>query len=256
MTRRSVGAPALIRELRAQVAPPEAVIVGEPTMMRTVSGHKGVVGLNTHVRGHAVHSSRVHAGVPAVMLAARLVTWLAERMERNRLAAAGDADGNGEAGLYDPPYTTLHCGVIEGGTAHNITARDCRFSTDIRYLPEEGVADCLAEFRAEAARLEAEARAIHPEAFIEVFERAHVYACRREPDGAAERLTRALNGDNAAHVASYGSEAGLFQDAGLSTVLCGPGDIAVAHGADEYITAEQLAAGEAFQRRLIERLAA
>lgn len=247
-----LGAPAMIRRMRERIAPPEAVIVGEPTMMQVVTGHKGSLGLNTHVRGYEVHSSLVHTGVPAVTVAARLVTWFADRMEQMHQAAeAGQGDP-----LHDPPYTTLHCGMIEGGTAHNITAKDCRFTTDIRYLPHEGGEGHVAAYREAAARLEAEMKAVRPQTFIDIAERAHVPACRREADGAAERLARSLTGDNAEHVVAYGTEAGQFQAEAFSTVVCGPGDIAQAHAADEYISLAQLAAGEAFQRRLIGHLAA
>ncbi|MFW6076794.1 MAG: acetylornithine deacetylase [Hyphomicrobiales bacterium] len=247
-----LGAPSMIRQMRERIPPPEAVIVGEPTMMQVVTGHKGTVGLNTHVRGYEVHSGLVHTGVPAVMVAARLVTWIADRMEQTRRAAA---EKPGEA-LYEPPYTTLHCGMIEGGTAHNITAKDCRFSTDIRYLPHESGEAYVAEYREVAARLERETRAVRPEAFIDIAERSHAPGCQREADGAAERLARSLTGDNGEHVVAYGTEAGHFQAQAFYTVVCGPGDIAQAHAADEYITLAQLAAGEAFQRRLIAHLAA
>ncbi len=242
-----LGAPAMIERLLVDQPRPEAVIVGEPSMMRVVTGHKGSWGLQVQVRGHEVHSSRIHTGVSAVMTAARLVTWMDDAMAANA-AAAAPSD-------FDPPYTTLHVGVIEGGTASNIAARDCAFTGEIRILPGETIAGWQARLRAEAARLEAAARAIHPDARITVATRMEMAAFVPEPDGAAERLARALTGDNASHVVSYQTEAGQFQERGLSTVICGPGSIDQAHQPDEFISIEQLDAGTAFIRRLIARLA-
>lgn len=243
-----LGAPAMIADMARSVRA-EAVVVGEPTMMRVVTSHKGVMGLRTHVRGHEIHSSLVHRGVSAIHVAARLIGWLEAETARQAARAAG-------APLYDPPYTTLHCGVIEGGTAANITAKDCRFSTDIRMLPGESGADYLAAYRAVCAAETAAMQAVVPGTGIDVAIRSDTPPCRREDAGAAEALARALTGDNGTHVVAFGTEAGLFQGAGYSTVICGPGDIAVAHAADEHISLAQMAAGEAFQRRLIARLAA
>jgi len=243
-----LGAPAMIERLIAGEPRPEAVIVGEPTGMRVVTGHKASWGFRVRVRGHEVHSSLIHTGVSAVMLACRLVAWMGDRMAENA-ASAGRSD-------FDPPYTTLHVGTIEGGTASNIAARDCVFSGEMRILPSESLELWRARLLAEAARLEAEARAVRPEATVAVETRMAMPGFDPGPDGAAERLARALTGDNGRHVVSYQTEAGQFQDAGLSTVICGPGSIEQAHQPDEFISLEQLAAGEAFIRRLIDRLAA
>jgi acetylornithine deacetylase len=246
-----LGAPPMIEAMLASFPRPEAVIVGEPSLMQVVTGHKATLGLETHVRGYEVHSSLVHTGVSAVMTAARLVTWAADRMAENRAAAPGP-----QAAAFDPPYTTLHVGRIAGGTAHNITARDCRFGTDIRVVPGERLEDWRDRYLACAAELEAEIKAIRPEAEIRVEIRSTVPGCRPEPSGIAEGLARALTGDNGRHVVSYATEAGQFQERGLSAAICGPGSIEQAHQPDEFISLEQFAAGEAFLRRLIRRLAA
>jgi acetylornithine deacetylase len=242
----------MIAEMRETLPPASAVIVGEPTMMQTVTGHKGVVGMSTHVRGFEVHSSLVHTGVSAVMTAAKLVAWLDAQMAANAAAAPKGSDEISGAD-FNPPYTTLHVGVIHGGTAHNITAKDCEFSTDIRVIPSESVETWRDRYLAEVARVEAEIRKIRPEARIDVTVRATTPGCRKEENGAAEALVRALTGDNSEHVVSYGTEAGQFQDEGYSTVICGPGSIAQAHQANEFIAVEQLEAGAAFMRKLIER---
>ena len=171
-----LGAPSMIREMREMIAPPQAVIVGEPTKMQVVTGHKGVMGLQVHVRGKPVHSSVVHEGVSAVMVAARLITWLSERMEVNRLAA----EHAGADGLFVPPYTTLHVGKIEGGIAHNITAKDCHFTVDVRTLPTERSGDYLAEFEAFAKSIEVQMQRVDPASGIDIVRRSDTPACRRE----------------------------------------------------------------------------
>ncbi len=244
-----LGAPLMIEDMAPKVKA-EAVIVGEPTMMQVVSSHKGVLGLETHVRGYEVHSSLVHTGVSAVHIAARLVLWHEETMAKNRARTEHLPENE----LFNPPYTTLHCGMIKGGTADNITAKDCAFSTDIRTLPSEDAGEYLEAYRAYVAELEAEMQTIQPSTGIDIKVGCLVPGCRRETDGAAERLVRQLTGDNAEHVVAYGTEAGQFQDGGYSTIVCGPGDIAQAHAANEFLSLQQLEAGVQFQRRLIEHL--
>jgi acetylornithine deacetylase len=146
--------------------------------------------------------------------------------------------------------------MIEGGTARNIVAKDCKFSTDVRVIPGETSADWLARYREEVARVEAEMKAIRPEAGITINVRGDIPGCRPELATEAEALCRQLTGDNAEHVVSYGTEGGIFQDEGYSACICGPGNIEQAHQPDEFIEISQLNAGEAFMDRLIDRLAA
>ena len=183
------------------------------------------------------------------MTGARLIVWLEDIMNRNR--AEHDA-GN----PFEPPYTTLHCGVMEGGTAANIVASSAWFYSDIRAIPSEDPMEYLARYRNHIAEIVPAMRTIAPEAGIEVELVSHVPGLRQEQDGSAERLMRRLTGDNGSHVVSYGTEAGLFQQAGWSTVVCGPGDIAQAHQPDEYIEISEFEAGERLLRRVIAELAA
>jgi len=243
------GAIRLVPEMVAHMPPARAVIIGEPSDMQVVTGHKGGLMLLTHVHGFEVHSSLVHKGVSAVMTAARLVTWLEDQMKQNKARANPDS-------LFVPPYTTLHVGMIEGGTARNIVAKDCSFSTDIRTIPGELSTDWIAKYTAETQRLETELKKIHPDARIVVETHGDIPGCRPEMATEAEALCRALTGDNAEHVVSYGTEAGLFQDGGYSACICGPGSIEQAHQPDEFIEISQLDAGEAFMNRLIDHLAA
>lgn len=244
------GAPSMVRRMAEHIPTPSAVIVGEPTRHAVVTGHKASVQLRTVLKGRAVHSSRIDQGVSAVMTGARLIVWLEDEMNRNR--AAADI-----ANPFEPPYTTLHCGVMEGGTAANIVASSAWFYTDIRAIPTEDPSDYIARYRSHIAEVVLPAvRAIAPEAAVEVEVMSHVAGLRPEQDGAAERLMRRLTGDNGSHVVSYGTEAGLFQQAGWSTVVCGPGDIAQAHQPDEYIAVSELRTGETLLRRIIDELAA
>jgi acetylornithine deacetylase len=248
------GVPSMIAAMAETLPPAAAVIVGEPTSMQVVTQHKGGCSMTTRLRGHEVHSSQVQSGVSAVMNAARLINWHTERMAENRAAAEALGD-DAPGAAFTPPYTTLHNGLIQGGTAANITAADCWFTSDIRCLPGESGDDWLALYRAECARVEADMQAVHPDTGISIEVRLCAPGCRQEADGEAERLARLLTGDNGEHTASYGTEAGHFQNqGGYSVCVCGPGSIDQAHQADEYLSLAQLAAGEAFMRRLIDHL--
>lgn len=243
-----LGAPDLIRELTANVPRPQAVIVGEPTSMQVVGAHKSMFIFDTIVRGHEAHSSQQHRGVPAVMVAGRLIGWLAERQRRNAVEAQPDCS-------FVPGYTTLHCGTVRGGTAHNITAAECRFATDIRSLPGDPAEAYFREFEQFARQeLEPEMRAVHPDAGIDFEIRAEVPAFQAPGDDEAVALASLLTGQNVLESVPYGAEAGQFQEAGHSVVMCGPGSIDQAHQPNEFITVEQLEAGTAFTRRLIEQL--
>lgn len=243
------GAMRLVPEMVANMPKAEAVVVGEPSEMQVVTAHKGGLMFMTHVRGFEVHSSMVDTGVSAVMVAARLITWLEDRMGENRAAADPKS-------LFVPNYTTMHVGRINGGTATNITAKDCSFSCDIRRLPSDMSVDWLGRFRAECDRVQAQMQAIHPDTGIDIEVIGDIPGCRPEQALAAEALCRQITGDNAEHVVSYGTEAGLFQDGGYSVCICGPGAIDQAHQPDEFIEISELQAGERFMDRLIARLAA
>ncbi|NUB43162.1 acetylornithine deacetylase [Fertoebacter nigrum] len=245
------GAPPMIAALARHLPKASAVVVGEPSMMKMVNGHKGGNGFRVHVQGFEVHSSLLHTGVSAIMEAARLIDW-ANRVNAENAARPPTALGV----LFDPPWTTLHVGTISGGTAQNITAKDCRFDFGFRVVPGERLDDWIALFRAEVARLEAQMQAIRPEAAITVEEVFYVPPLEPERGGAAEQLVRRITGDNGTAVVSYGTEAGQFQAEGYSAVVCGPGDIAQAHQPDEYIEVAQFDAGWDFMQKLVKDLAA
>lgn len=243
------GAFRLVPEMAGKLPKAPVVIVGEPSNMQVVTGHKGGLMLETHLRGFEVHSSILHTGVSAVHHACRLVTWLEDRMEENRLAADPDC-------AFVPPYTTLHVGRMHGGTATNITAKDCWFPIDIRPVPPETNAQWMKRYQDEVARVDALMKAVHPDTGVEIKVVGDTPACRPDQATEAEALCRQLTGDNGEHVVSYGTEAGIFQDDGYSACICGPGSIDQAHQPDEFIEISEMHAGETFMDRLIARLSA
>ncbi|MGR3436265.1 MAG: acetylornithine deacetylase [Shimia sp.] len=246
-----LGARPLVAAMLRDLPRANAVIVGEPTGMRVVSGHKSCDACVVDVRGHEVHSSKMHEGVSATMTAARLVEWLRLRSEANRAAPVHPDDA-----AFDPPYTTLHVGMLNGGTAHNITARDCSFTVDVRNVPSEMDGRHFAAFQARCAEIDAEVKAVHPDAGVTCRMLAPGPGIMPEADSPAETLARRLTGDNGDNTVPYGTDGGWFQKGGYPTVVCGPGDIALAHQPDEYITCAQFEAGEAFLGKLIEECAA
>lgn len=254
-----LGAPALIDHIRGRWPDVAAVVVGEPTELKVVTAHKGIIYFETDIQGYEAHSSLQHQGVSAVMAAGRLVHWLGEqqRAHADRAAAQGTAGaGNtSEAGHggFEPAYTTVHCGLIRGGTAQNITARHCHFVTDIRALPGEDPQRLLDAYRRFALdEVLPEMRAIHPDCSIDIRVHSDVPSFEAHPSCPAVALAKQLTGQNECVAQPYGAEAGQFQRAGFPTVMCGPGSIEQAHQPNEFISLAQFEAGIAFIDRLID----
>ena len=245
-----LGAPDVSQGLLDNFAKVDAVIVGEPTEMKVVTGHKSCDDLQFHVRGHEVHSSLLHQGVSAVMCGARFVEWVRKQNIENQAKEASAI-----AALYEPPFTTLHVGQINGGTANNITAKDCYFSIDLRCVGDERPEDWRLKIQKQLNVIEKEMQAIHPESFF----RMDVMpgpAVVPEVDGKAENLARRLTGDNGIHTVSYGTDGGHFQNLGFSVVICGPGSIKQAHQADEFIRVSEFKSGEKMLDSLLKSLQA
>ena len=245
-----LGAPDMIKVFAEDVPRPALVVVGEPSNMEAVSGHKGIATWKVVVTGHEAHSSQTQLGVSAVMAAVKLMhslTQLAEKLER-------EADPNSP---FTPRHATLTIGQVQGGTAVNILARECVFYFDLRCPPGLSPEALLKDFFAEAAAMDAALKARFPEAGVELIPRSATPAFAPEPDGAAEAFARRLAGDNGpARVVGYAAEAGQFQEAGFSTVICGPGSIDQAHQPNEYVERAQMERGAAFMARLVEWAAA
>ena len=240
-----LGAPDLIALITGELPRPALVVVGEPTNMEAVSGHKGILNHRVTVRGHEAHSSQTQLGVSAIMEAVPLMAAL------HGLAATLVRDAD-PACLFTPPQATLTIGLVNGGTAGNILARECRFQFDLRYLPGMDPHAVLAGFLAQAEALDVALKARAPQAGVTVERLSFTPPLAPEADGAAEAFARRLTGDNGPpRVVAYAAEAGQFQQAGYSTVICGPGAIDQAHQPNEYVEAVQMERGAAFMERLV-----
>ena len=243
------GVRRLIAALAARPDRPRLCIVGEPTMMQPVTGHKGKRSFHGRVPGFECHSALAHQGVNAVEAAAELVAVLKSMARRRRDAGPFDPD-------YEPPYTTIHTGMISGGTALNIVPKDCVFDFEFRLLPGEDPDAPLRELRAFAdERLLPEMRAIRSEAAIDFDELSAFPGLDTAADAEITRLVMSLTGANATGKVSFGTEGGLFQQAGIPTIVCGPGSIEQAHKPNEFIDLDQIAQCEAFLRRLVDHAA-
>lgn len=227
---------------------PAAVIVGEPTQMQVADAHKSVATYITHVRGHEAHSSNPALGANAIEAACALVTSLYGFMDE--LMRKGDPTGR-----FVPGSSTISVGTIHGGTARNILARDCSFHWEFRGLP--GVAqDAALKYLEEVAARDVLPRLQRyaPDAHIKTEIEIEVPGLAPQPGSLAETLAFKAARQNATVAVSYATEAGRFQNAGIATVVCGPGSIDQAHQPDEFIEESQLVEGINFMRRLAQEL--
>jgi acetylornithine deacetylase len=245
-----VGVRRLLEVMRDMPVRPKACVIGEPTEMKVATAHKGKMSTRARVRGHECHSSLAPHGVNAIEMAAQVVTYLAA-MGR-RFAADGPFDHD-----YDVPHNTVHTGLIVGGTALNIVPAECRFDFEFRYLPGTDPQALLAEVQDYAKReLLPRMQGISQATGFDWEGISAFPGLNIALDEPVVQLAKALTGANATGKVAFGTEAGLFQQAGIPTVICGPGSIAQAHKPDEYVALDQIAQCEAFLRRLIDRVAA
>ncbi len=244
-----LGVRSLLQYLARQAHKPFACVVGEPTRMRVVTAHKGKLSVRCQVVGHACHSALAPMGVNAVETAAKVVTRLSEMAQRRRRQGPFDD-------AYEVPYTTIHTGVIHGGSTVNIVPNDCRFDFEFRHLPGDRPEPLLAEIQNFAhGELEPAMQAVAPEAGFEWEERARFPGLETPADSAVVALVKALAGRGDTGKVAFGSEGGLFQSIGIPSVVCGPGSIEQAHKPDEFIAEEELARCERFVDGLIDELA-
>ncbi|HUJ04379.1 MAG TPA: acetylornithine deacetylase [Rhizomicrobium sp.] len=241
------GAPRLLDDLKKAEIKPALAIVGEPTSMRVVGAHKGGTGLVTRCHGKEGHSSAPHKGASAVMLAGEFVAGI-DRVGR---MLRSDSDSR-----FDPPYTTLQANVIRGGTALNILAREAVINWECRTLPGRDPRDVAQRMEEYAANHILPRYAHAPEADIETKIVSSYPGLALDADSPAVALARELSGANHVETVAYGTEAGLFQAAGIPAVVCGPGSIDQAHKPDEFVELAQLAACEVFLRKLVARACA
>lgn len=245
-----IGVRTLLEYLAARTDRPSACIVGEPTNMRLINGHKGKLGMRCRVKGHACHSALAPSGVNAVEFAARIITRLASLAERKR--NEGPFDDH-----FDVPYTTVHTGVVRGGTTVNIVPSECEFDFEIRSLPTDDPDSLLDEIKYYAhEQLAPRMQRVNPETGFTWTEVARFPGLDTAVDSRIVQLVKELLNDSALHKVSFGTEAGLFDRVGIPAVVCGPGSIEQAHKPDEYIELAQLRKCEQFIDQIIVRSAA
>jgi len=237
------GAKRLIADMVERGVKPLACIVGEPTGMVPAIAHKGVYRWRCCVKGHAAHSSLTPQSVNAIEVGARVVGKLTDMAERFR-------DHGPRYEGFDVPYTTGSVGVIEGGIADNIVPADCRFHYEFRNLPGSDAEPMQAEVLAFAAAMEPAMKRVAPEAGIGFETICAMPSFLAPANDVAVLLARRLAESEQTTLVAFGTEAGLFQRAGIPTVVCGPGHIAQAHQADEYVSLAQLAQCERFLQGL------
>ncbi len=231
------GMPVLLESMATKAYRPDIVVVGEPTEMTLVTGHKGGCEMRTEITGRAVHSCDPGKGVNAISVAAKLIAKI-EAMGAQRAA-------NPVAGSpYDPPFSTFNIGTIEGGVARNATAGWCRFDWEHRPLPGEDGAAAIREIENYAAtHLLPAMKAVDAGADIRIVTETFVPPLDDRHAERAAAFVGALTGITRRNVVSFGTDAGYFSEAGFSTVVCGPGDISRAHRPDEYIETGELTQG-------------
>jgi len=227
-----LGVGSMIEHVLEQGVRPAICLVGEPTMMKVVNAQKGCSVFHTTLTGREVHSSETHRGVNTVLYGAELIRFIDQIAEERRQQPSA---------LFTPPYTTVHVGLMHGGTAVNIVPKQTEIRWEFRNVPEDDGADIYPRVQAFIdTDLLPRMRAVHPESSIETVQICDVPGVLPEPDGAAEALIKALVRSNETEAVSYGTEGGLFQNAGMSTVICGPGSIGVAHQPNEFVDVEQI----------------
>ncbi|MEC7488935.1 MAG: acetylornithine deacetylase [Pseudomonadota bacterium] len=236
-----LGVGRMIDLILSDLPHPAAVIIGEPTSMEIINAHKGICAMSTTFRGREAHSSRPHDGVNSIEAAAMLVSYLYKLCDE---LSKTDRDNR-----FDPPYTTFNAGIISGGDAVNIIARECLLNWEFRPIPGSDP-DAI------AARVEDWVHTVilphmkntGQECFINT-ERNVLVPPFDSPASAAEAIARKASGLNSAGAVAFVTEASLFSRAGIPAVICGPGDIAQAHQPDEFISIEQLASCLGFLER-------
>ncbi len=241
-----LGAHSLVEKLMGNVPRPQAVIVGEPTMMSVVNAQNAGGGLNATFTGFEAHSSMTHLGVSAIHYAGEFIHWLNELQEELAQRKHPHLD-------TVPNHTTINVGIISGGTAGNILARECVLNWGYRTLP--GDDNTEVQRRAEAYIAELllpKMRQKHPDANITIKRRSFVPGLLPQENEEAAKLALQWTGGNRTYAVPYGTEAGIFRGHGVPTVICGPGDIAQAHQPNEFVLKSQMDACDTFVGKMIE----
>jgi acetylornithine deacetylase len=240
-----IGVKSLIADLKDMNLKAAGCIVGEPTSMQPVIAHKGTHRFRCSVTGREAHSSYTNLGVNAVEYAARIIVYI--RQMADRFAQLETRDYG-----FTVPYTTMQTGLIRGGLASNIVPKDCIFDFEARTMPGTDASHLLREVEHYAAKLLPEMLLVEPNAKIAFEQLASAPGLSTSEHEAIVKLAIALSRNKTSSAVSYGTEAGLFQNAGIPTVVCGPGSIEQAHRPNEFVPLEQVAQCEAFLLRLLD----
>jgi acetylornithine deacetylase len=242
------GVQRLIEDLGESGLRPDLCVVGEPSSMKPVLAHKGKVNLNVSVRGRPGHSSEPSKGVNAVQAAGEAIAWVAR--EARRLAAEGPFEDG-----FDPPHTTIHVGTMQGGTILNIIPESAGFTMEWRCIPGDSPHRHIERMQAWIAEtIEPAMQAVDPACGFAYEIALEMPGMALPADHALATVVKQLAGSNSAGKVAYGTEGGFFENAGIPTIICGPGDIAQAHQPDEWIAESQLTECDRFVRRLADRL--
>jgi acetylornithine deacetylase len=244
----AAGAQRLVVDIEDSGLKPALCVVGEPSGMKPILAHKGKFNLTVRVRGLPGHSSEPAKGVNAIHAAGEAIAYVAA--EARRLAKEGPfAEG------FDPPHTTIHVGTMQGGTILNIIPEYAEFCMEWRNIPGDDAEHHLERMKAFiAANIEPAMHAVHPATGFSFAIDTVMPGMALDPDHELTAIVKQLTGSNSAGKVSYGTESGYYQNAGIPTIICGPGHIAQAHQPDEFVAQSELDACDTFIRRLADRL--
>ena len=242
-----LGAPLILQDMAMRGIHPKYCIVGEPSNMQMVVAHKGISVYRCSVHGKSVHSSLTPQGVNAISYASRLIGFIDELAQS--LSERTDNDG-----YFDVPFSTLSVGTITGGTATNIVPNLCEFTFDYRNLPHMGQDAIIKPIEQQIAVLNQQMQAVDPNTGIELIQTEDVPAMTDAQSGALQQLVAGLVGDDAVNKVAYATEGGQFTNAGIATIICGPGSIEQAHKADEFVTLEQIQRCDGFLQQLLQTI--
>lgn len=242
------GMPVLLKSMAENQFQPDVVIVGEPTEMKIITGHKGSYEMRTEISGYEVHSSNPLLGINAISVAMKLISKIEEI---GQVRASNPISGS----PYEPPFATFNVGIIEGGAASNATAGWCNFDWEYRPMPDEDGGKTIAEIENFAnSMLLPKMKEISDEAGINIITQAPVGGLDDRNAAKASAFIADITGLNSEGVVSFGTDAGYFSDEGYSTVVFGPGSISRAHKPDEYVEISELKQGLEFFEKVAKHL--
>jgi acetylornithine deacetylase len=243
-----MGVRGLIADLAANGIRPAGAIIGEPTSMQPVIAHKGKRSYTCRVHGREAHSALTPQGVNAIEYAARIITYVRHMADRMRDC---EPRNNG----FDVPFTTLHTGLIKGGTATNIVPKECVFHFEFRYLPSADPDALEREIKDYAEQvILPEMRRTDPATNIVIETNSEIPGLNTGEDDKVTYLAQALSRNKSTAKVAYATEGGLFQQAGIPSIICGPGSIVQAHKPNEYVSLDQISLCESFMERFLENM--